>query len=189
MSIRNASCWTRGHCTIVNTPEAEEENMPDTREESIKKLKELIEDIDFCMLTTVHDGMLRSRPMSTQKFESGGDLWFFSSDNTHKVDEINKNDQVNVAYSKPDDDHFVSVSGRAEVVKDRAKMEELWNPVLKAWFPEGLEDPHLCLLKVAVEEAEYWDQPSGKIVQLIGFVKALATGQSIDQGDNTKIGF
>ncbi len=163
--------------------------MGKTRQESIEKLKELIEGIDFCMLTTVDGGHFRSRPMSTQEFELDGDLWFFTSDNTHKVAEIQQDDRVNVAYSKPDDSRFVSVSGRGEIVKDRAKMEELWNPVLKAWFPDGLEDPTLCLLRINVEEAEYWDQPSGMIVQTLGFVKALATGTEMETGENEKIRF
>lgn len=163
--------------------------MQDTRQESVEKLKSLIEGIDFCMLTTIDGGYLRSRPMSTQEFEYDGDLWFFTSDNTHKVEEIAKDNRVNVSYSKPGNDTYVSVSGRTEIVKDRAKIEEYWTPVLKAWFPEGKDDPHLCLLKVSVEQAEYWDTPSGKIVQLIGFVRALATGQEADYGENKKIEF
>ncbi len=163
--------------------------MAENRDEAIKKLKDLVEGIDFCMLTTLDGGYLRSRPMSTQQFEFDGDLWFFTSDNTHKMDEINADDRVNVAYSKPDDNCYVSVSGSAEMVKDRTKIEELWSPILKAWFPEGLDDPHLCLLKVSVEQAEYWDAPSSKIVQLVGFVKALATGQEADYGENEKLTF
>ncbi|MEP7149254.1 MAG: pyridoxamine 5'-phosphate oxidase family protein [Acidobacteriota bacterium] len=161
--------------------------MPDNRQDSIKKIKELTESIDFCMLTTIDSGQLRSRPMSTQEFEFDGDLWFFTSDNTHKITEIEKDPRINVAYSKPDDNTYLSISGRAEVVKDRAKIEELWSPVLKAWFPEGLDDRHLCLLKIPVEQAEYWDAPSSKIVQLFGMVKAIATGQEADYGENKKI--
>ena len=139
------------------------------------------------MLTTIDSGSLRSRPMSTQQFDFDGDLWFFTSDNTHKVDEIQKYSRINAAYSQPDENRYVSVSGRAEVVKDRAKIEELWNPIHKAWFPEGLDDPHLCLLKVNVEQAEYWDAPNSKIVQIFGFVKALATGTEADYGENKKL--
>lgn len=163
--------------------------MADSRNEAIQKLGELIEGIDFCMLTTLDGGYLRSRPMSTQRFEFNGDLWFFTSDNTHKVEEIAMDNRVNVAYSKPDDNCYVSVSGGGEVVKDRAKIEELWSPILKAWFPEGIDDPHLCLFKVSVEQAEYWDAPSSKIVQLVGLVKALATGQEADYGENEKLSF
>ena len=161
--------------------------MLNNKDESIKKINQLTEGIDFCMLTTFDGGVLRSRPMSTQEFEFDGDLWFFTSDNTHKIEEIEKDNRVNVAYSKPDDNTYLSLSGKAEVVKDRTKIEELWSPVLKAWFPEGLDDPHLCLLKISVEQAEYWDAPSSKIVQLFGMVKALATGEEADYGENKKI--
>jgi general stress protein 26 len=162
--------------------------MEDKRQEAIKKVNDLIEDIDFAMLTTVDtDGVLRSRPMSTQEAEFDGTLWFFTSDNTHKVEEIERDNRVNASYAEPDDNVYVSVSGTASITKDRAKMEELWNPILKAWFPEGLDDPHICLLKVDVEQAEYWDSPSSTLVQIAGFIKALATGQRADGGENEKI--
>jgi len=161
--------------------------MEDRRQESIEKLKSLLEDIDFAMLTTVAGGKFRSRPMSTQEMDENGDLWFFTSDETHKVEEIEADDRVLVAYSQPDDNTYVSVFGRAKLVKDRAKIEELWNPIHKAWFPEGVDDPHLSLLKISVEEAEYWDSPNSKLVQIAGFVKALVTGQEADGGDYGKI--
>jgi len=161
--------------------------MAESEQEAIKKLQELTEDIDFCMLTTMDGGYLRSRPMSTQQSELNGTLWFFTSDQTHKVEEIEKDNRVNCAYSAPGNDRYVSVSGRATLSKDCAKMEELWSEVLKAWFPDGLEQKDLALLKVEIEQAEYWDTPWGKIVQLLGFVKALATGQEFNPGENQKI--
>ncbi len=159
-----------------------------TRDEAIEKLNGLIKDIDFAMLTTVDtDGVLRSRPMSTQEAEFDGTLWFFTSDKTHKVEEIERDNRVNASYAEPKDNVYVSVSGTAAIVKDKAKMEELWNPILKAWFPKGLDDPNICLLKVDVEQAEYWDSPSSTLVQIVGFVKALVTGQRADGGENEKI--
>jgi len=161
--------------------------MEDSRQESIEKLKGMLEGIDFAMLTTSAGGKFRSRPMSTQEMDENGDLWFFTSDDTHKVEEIEADDRVLVAYSQPDDNTYVSVFGRAKLVKDRAKIEELWNPIHKAWFPEGVDDPHLSLLKITVEEAEYWDSPNSKLVQIAGFVKALVTGQEADGGEYGKI--
>ncbi len=161
--------------------------MEEKREASIEKFKGLTEGIDFCMLTTINGGQLRSRPMSTQEMDESGDLWFFTSDETHKVDEIEKDNRVNVAYAKPDDNTYVSVSGSGSISKDRQKIEELWSPILKAWFPEGLDDPHLCLLKVSVEEAEYWDSPNSKIVQIYGFVKAMVTGEAAKGGEHGKV--
>ncbi len=158
------------------------------RGEHIKKLAEMIHDIDFAMLTTVaEDGSLHSRPMSTQRAEFDGNLWFFTRASAPKVGEVEREQHVNVAYAQPEAQRYVSVSGRATVVRDRAKIEELWSPELKAWFPEGSDDPDLALLKVAVERAEYWDSPSSAVAHAFSFVKALVTGQPANPGDNEKI--
>ena len=161
--------------------------MTEERKGSLEKLKGLLEGIDFTMLTTVAEGKLHSRPMSTQELDENGDLWFFTNDNSRKIDEVGGDNRVNAAYSDPDSNTYVSVFGTARVVKDRKKMEELWNPIHKAWFPEGLDDPHICLLQINVEEAEYWDAPSSKFVQIAGFVKALVTGTEADYGDHGTI--
>ena len=161
--------------------------MQDTREESVKKLGALIKDIQMAMLTTIDGGALRARPMATQDSEFDGELWFFTSDKTHKVAEIEKDNRANVSYSKPNDNVYVSVSGAVSIVKDREKIEELWNPAYKAWFPDGLDDPTICLLKINVEQAEYWDSPSSTIVHIVGFVKALVTGERAQGGENEKI--
>ncbi len=157
--------------------------------ENIKKVRELIKDIRFAMLTTIEeDGTLRSRPMATQEVEFDGDLWFFTYGGAPKVDEIQHDQHVNVSYAEPKDQKYVSVSGRAQVVRDHQKIEELWNPLYKAWFPKGLDEPDLALLKVSVDKAEYWDSPSSKVVRLLGFAKAIITGEQIgNPGDNQKI--
>ena len=154
-----------------------------------KKLRDLIKDIRFAMLTTLEeDGTLKSRPMATQEVEFDGDIWFFTYGGAPKVDEIVSNQHVNVSYSEPKDQKYVSVSGTAQLVRDRQKIEELWNPLFKAWFPKGLDEPDLALLKVSVDKAEYWDSPSSKVVRLVGFAKALITGEQIgNPGDNQKI--
>jgi general stress protein 26 len=145
------------------------------RQESIAKLNELIKDIEVAMLTTYEqDGSLHSRPMATQKIEFDGVLWFFTRASSHKVQEVERDHHVNVAYSAADKQRFVSVSGMARLVKDRQKMEELWNPAYKAWFPDGLDDSDLALLKVTVEHAEYWDSPSSFVAHALGFAKARA---------------
>lgn len=158
------------------------------RNDSIRKLGELIKDSKFAMFTTVHeDGTLRSRPMATQQVEFDGDLWFFTGLDTAKVHELETYRQVNISYSNPDNNSYVSVSGVAEVVDDMEKMKELWNPFYKAWFPQGLDDPGICLLKVHVTGAEYWDTPDSKVVQLVGFAKAIVTGKRYEPSEHKKV--
>lgn len=160
----------------------------DERQEHIRKLWSLIKDIEIGMLTTVDDdGTLRSRPMATQKVEFDGDLWFFTYGSSPKADEVQREQQVNVSFADPDNNTWVSVSGVGQIVRDRQKMEQLWNPILKTWFPKGLEEPDIALLNVAVTKAEYWDSPSNALVHLYGFVKSQVTGAPPNPGDHDKI--
>ena len=157
--------------------------------DDIKKIGELIKDIDFTMMTTIDEnGELHSRPMSTQKTEFDGDVYFFAFDNTEKAEHITRNPNVNLAYSAPDQQTYISLKGEAEILKDRQKMEELWQPGLLPWFPQGLETPHITLIKVKVKTAEYWDSTSGgAIAFVIALVKAAATGESQDMGENKTV--
>jgi general stress protein 26 len=79
------------------------------------------------------------------------------------------------------------MSGTAQLVQDRNKIQELWKPELKAWFPNELDEPDIALLKVNVVKAEYWDAPSGWVAHTIGLVKAIATGEKASSGENEKI--
>jgi general stress protein 26 len=157
--------------------------------EQQKKLGELIGDIKFAMLTTVsNDGKLHSRPMTTQQKDFDGHLWFFTGLSTEIVPEVESNPKVNVSYSSPDkNSSYVSVSGAASVVRDRAKIKELWSPLYKAWFPKGKDDPDLCLLKIDVSEAEYWDMPNSKVAQVYAFAKALVTGEQAKIGEHQQV--
>ena len=161
----------------------------ETREQAINKLNQLIKGIRVAMLTTVdEDGELHSRPMATQKAETrDGVLWFFTSANSQKVEELQHDHHVNLGYASPDDNRYVSVSGAARLMRDRQKIEELWSPVLKAWFPQGVDTPDIALLRVEVHSAEYWDSPSSTMVKLAGFTKAVLHGERYEPGENERI--
>jgi len=161
----------------------------DDHGQDVETLGKLIAGIGTAMLTTAEpDGSLRSRPMATQDARHfDGTLWFFTRDESPKVDEVKKDAHVNLAYSDPVHQTYVSVSGRATVVRDEAKAKELWTPAMKAWFPKGLDAPDLALLKVEVEKAEYWDTPPSAVVHLVGFVKATLTGKPYHPGDHAKV--
>ena len=159
------------------------ETNAESKAQTIEKLNLLIKDIKIAMLTTLDKGVLRSRPMATQETDFDGELWFFTSRQTHKAEEIEKDNRVNVSYAEPDDNRYVSMSGTAELVDDRAKIEEFWRPGYLAWFPKGLEDPNLILLKVSVEQAEYWDATSSSLVEALGLLKSLVTGERATGGD------
>lgn len=159
-----------------------------TQASDFEKFRELIKDIDLCMLTTVDENNdLHSRPMSLNSdVDEQGNLWFFTSSNSHKASEIERTPNVNVSFIDTRQQHYVSVSGTAELVHDRQKIKELWKPVLKAWFPDGPDQPDVALLKVRMTKAEYWDGPSSTIAQAVSFVSAILTGKQVELGENKK---
>jgi len=160
----------------------------DTKKNDIELLLEKIKDIHVAMMSTVAaDGSLNSRPMATQEAGKDGDLWFFTYENAPKVGEVEQDQQVNISYTKPDANLFVSVSGRAELVKDRKKIKSLWKPLMKAWFPNGEDDPALALLKVHVDHAEYWDAPSGKMGGLFAILKGQSNNTKDSGGTDVRL--
>lgn len=160
-----------------------------TREEQIQKLQDMVKEIDIAMLTTVDEnGSLHSRPMSCNgEIEPSGDIWFFTYASSHKVTEVEQQQQVNVSFADPQKQRYVSMSGSAELVRDHQKLAELWQPQLKAWFPKELNEPDIALLKVKVEKAEYWDAPSSFVAHTISLLKAVTTGKPANVAENEKV--
>lgn len=148
--------------------------------DSSQLLSEKLKGLKFAMMTTLStEGTLHSRPMATVSCESP-DLWFFTSDDSPKVEEIGRDAHVNLSYADPNSDVYVSVSGEATLVRDRDKIREYWQPVFAAWYPQGVEDPHLALLRVRVTGAEYWDSRSHRMRQMFEMAKAAVTGTKVN---------
>jgi general stress protein 26 len=104
--------------------------------------------------------------MAAQQAEFTGELWFFTRLDAPKIDEVRHRQEVNLSYSEAAGQRYVSISGYAEISRDRAQMKKLWAPVFQTWFPKGVDDPKLGLLKINITKAEYWDPGSGRMVQL-----------------------
>ena len=163
----------------------------DSHDEQVKKLGELVKDIRICMFTTIDaDGRPWSRPMAAQAQVFDGDLWFFTGADSEKVARLQANPNVGVAFAKPGDQEYVTFAGSGRVVDDKAKAKELWAEPLRTWFPKGLDDPNLRLIKVEVDRAEYWDSPSSAIIYALGYAKARLTGKPPGKaltGENEKV--
>ena len=149
------------------------------------QLAELIKDVEVAMFTTTGvDGRLYSRPLATQQVAFEGALWFVITADSPKVAEIELDPRVNVAYASPSKNTYVSVSGRARVVDDRAKIEELWSPAMKLFFPGGKEDPNLRLIHVRADSAEYWDGPGTLLGKALTFVLSAVQDEPGQLADN-----
>jgi general stress protein 26 len=161
-----------------------------TNEKNISLLKEMIEEVRICMFTTLSDkDEFSSRPMATAKVEDDGSIWFFTNEYSLKTSEISKENQVTLGYSNPSSNTYVSVNGKAELVDDQSKKEAYFSAPIKAWFPDGLEDPRLILIKVEPISAEYWDSSSSKMVVAFNMLKAIVTGTTFDEGKHDKLTF
>jgi general stress protein 26 len=155
--------------------------------EEAQKLWSLIKSAKFAMLVTDDGGQLRGRPMAASQDGFDGTLWFFTRASSHKVAEVQSDSRVCVTYAEPSSQDYVSFSGKATLVRDQAEIDRRWNVMLKAWFPNGKDDPDVALLRVDVEQAEYWDSPNSKVVQAYGYLKATLTGQTPQVGESQKV--
>lgn len=153
-----------------------------------EKIWGLIKEARVAMLTSEDNGRLRSRPMvASQKNFDDGCLWFFTQKNSPKAHQVEDDHQVNAAYASAPDNSFVSLSGSASLVFDRADIDAHWNDMVKAWFPGGKDDPNIALLKVDVDQAEYWDAPGSRMVVAFDYLKARITGKAPQLGENKKV--
>ncbi len=155
-------------------------------QQNVQKLHNLIKDIDVTMMTTLdEDGTLRSRPMATPARSFDGTMWFFTEDKSPKVMEVQGYRQVNLTYSDPQRDRFVSVSGKGFLEHDREKMQELWNPRFEKWLKGGLDNPNLALLRIEVYQAEYWDAEQKAFGTQINFWQEEVTEKGPHQTRHT----
>ncbi len=140
-----------------------------------EKVIQLLEKFHSAMLVTrTEAGDTRARPMAIAKVE-GSRIWLLTGKQTSKADEIANDARVTLTMQSASE--FLSVTGRAELRTDRAKIDELWNAAFKVWFPKGKDDPDLSLISVTLDEAEYWDNAGvNKVKYLVEAAKALLTG-------------
>jgi general stress protein 26 len=146
-----------------------------TRHEAIRTFATMIKGIPVAMLTTTGMGHLRSRPMVTQQTPFDGHLWFLTARAAGKTSEIRDRQAVHVTFVSPSDNRYVWASGTAVLVEDRAMLARLWHSGYLPWLPGGADDPTTTLIKVRIEEAEYWDHSAGRMVMLDCFVEPGTT--------------
>ena len=156
---------------------------PDT----LKKISAMIQDIRTAMLTSEDGPHLRSRPMVAAQKDFTGELYFYTHASAHKVREVGSHERVGISYADPSHQNYISMSGTAEVVRDKAEIKAHWAEPMRTWFPKGVDDPDIAILKVTVEQAEYWDAPSSTMLHLYGYVKAAVTGEPPHPGGNEKV--
>jgi general stress protein 26 len=173
----------------------EKSSEPRPKAGNVEELWTLVEGIETAMLTTRRaDGHMVSRPMATQKRASGADFWFATMEDMPKVAEISAEPRVNLSYYKDRTKEWVSISGEAQISRDRAKIRELWEPDWKFWFPnEGgekdgsAEDPRVVLIGVHAVSAQYMTLEKPQALVLFDMVAAKLAGKTPEMGEVKRI--
>ena len=154
-----------------------------SHQEAIDKFKDLVKHESTCLFTTrLTQVPLTTRPMGVQKVCDQGNFWFLSPRDSDKNREIAEDPRVQLFISNTSNYEFLSVYGKATISRDQQKIDEFWNDILKAWFPEGKNDPNISVIKVAPEEGFYWDTKDGKLVSMIKILASAVSGKTLQEG-------
>ncbi|HEX5787530.1 MAG TPA: pyridoxamine 5'-phosphate oxidase family protein [Woeseiaceae bacterium] len=170
----------------------------ESRTSTTKKLDELydlIDDMEIALMTTRRpDGALVTRPMATQESGTLADIWFVTSNETHKVDELRADPNVSLGYFDDGSKEWVSVSGTASLVQDREKIRELYQPDWKAYFEDeggerdgGPGDPRLALICVDVHSVHYMKAKFSKPRTLFEIARGMVTGKAAELGREERL--
>ena len=166
----------------INRNQPEENRRDLRRAEAIAKLKELVEKAETCFFCTASatSGSSGARPMSVQQVDDEGNLWFLSADDSHKNAEIERDPSVQLFFQGSKHSDFLTLSGHASISRDKAKIEELWEPIVKTWFTEGVDDPRITVIKVTPTGGYYWDTKHGNAVAGVKMLVGAAIGKTLD---------
>ena len=166
-----------------------EQNHQDLRaREAVAKIKELVEKAETCFFcTSASSGSGGARPMSVQQVDDAGSLWFLSADDSHKNREIARDPAVKLYFQGSAHSDFLMLHGRADISRDKAKIKELWEPIIKTWFTGGVDDPRITVIRVTPSEGYYWDTKHGNAVAGIKMLLGAMIGKTLDDSIEGKL--
>ncbi len=154
-------------------------------DQSIPSLKELVARNKIGMLATSQGRTLVSRPVTTLEVDGADSLWFMIAADSAIAAEVARRPQVCLSYVDESGGGYLSLRGTGTIVRDRDRIQALWNPMYSVWF-EGPADPNIALLLVVVTELEIWDTPATTVGRLIALTKAIVTGDSAALGSHAR---
>lgn len=165
----------------INSNQPERNRQDLQGDAAIRKVKEIVEQAQNCFFCTASlDGSQQARPMNVRQVDAEGNLWFLSAKDSHKNDDLNTDSLVRLFFQASHHSGFLQLDGRASVSTDRKKIEELWEPILRTWFTEGVNDPRVTAIKVKPVGGYYWDTKHGNLVAGIKMLLGAMVGKTLD---------
>ncbi|PNK60221.1 pyridoxamine 5'-phosphate oxidase family protein [Psychrobacter sp. FDAARGOS_221] len=163
-----------------------------SKQQHIDTVREIVKDIKFAMMTTItSEGHLHACPMTTSETSLGArEVWFIGDKTTEAVANISNNPQVNLSYVNQDGKDYVSINGKAELIDDQDKLDELWSPVYNAFYEHGKKDENIQLIKVVPNGAEYWRSGNTVVTAAKMAAAAVQDGKVAESlGENGSVQF
>ena|ERR1044072_3895542 len=164
----------------INRNQSENNHQDLAGAEAIEKLKELADGTCFFCTHVATSDSEGARPMAVLKVDDQGALWFLSSVDSHKNQELGVDQRVDLYFQGSKHSDFLHLTGSATLSKDRNMIEELWTPIAKTWFTEGKDDPRITVIKFSPQSGYYWDTKHGNLVAGIKILIGAATGRTMD---------
>lgn len=157
-------------------------------EDAIKKIKELAKKAESCFFcTNINGGNFSTRPMAPEQIDDDGNFWFLSASDSHKNKEISIDASVQLLFQGSAHSDFLSINGRAEISRDKNKIDELWDGIMKAWFTEGKDDPRITVIKVTPTDGYYWDTKHGEAIAFAKIIIGAMSGKTLDDSIEGKV--
>jgi general stress protein 26 len=163
-----------------NQPEANHKDV--TGAQAIERIRDTVKKSATCFFCTGVSlgGSAGARPMNVRQVDDQGNLWFLSASDSHKNAEIASMPQVRLFLQGSEHSDLLHLTGNATVTRDKARIKELWSPILKTWFTDGLDDARITAIKVTPLAGYYWDNKHGNTVAGIKMLIGAAVGKTLD---------
>ena len=177
------------HSIHHNQTEENRANLADY--DAVERIREVVAKTQTCFLCTSSDAGPSSgvRPMSVQAVGDDGTLWFLSASDSRKNADVKEWPKVNLYFQGTEHSDFLHLTAAATISTERKRIAELWKPILKTWFTEGVNDPRITVLKVVPESGYYWDNKHGNLVAGAKMLIGAAIGKTMDDSIEGRLDF
>jgi general stress protein 26 len=157
--------------------------------EALEKIKLLAKKASSCFFcTAITTGApFQTRPMAAEVIDDEGNFWFLSPSDSYKNKELEQDPHVQMLFQGSPHSDFMTLYGRVEISRDPQKIKDLWDPMMKNWFTEGIDDPRITVLKVIPTEGYYWDTKHGEAIAFVKSMIGSAIGKTMDDSIEGKI--
>lgn len=156
---------------------------------AVEKIREMVDRSGTCFFRTDAslDDSHSARPMSVQKTDANGDLWFISAIDSKKNRELAEKPNATLFFQGSEYSDFLELIGTVRITQEKSRIDELWDSMVGNWFTEGKDDPRVTVLQFTPTGGYYWDNKHGDLVAGVKIMIGAITGNTMDDSIEGKI--